>query len=109
MTKSVADDPARLLKDLIACPSVTPTEAGALDLLEITLKSIGFEVTRLVFEGDGSYPVDNLFATRGTGGAVCCSPDTPTSCPPAIWPTGPPTPSPRAKLTASSMVAVQQT
>ncbi|MBS3849942.1 succinyl-diaminopimelate desuccinylase [Devosia neptuniae] len=68
MTKSVADDPVRLLKDLIACPSVTPTEAGALDLLEITLKSIGFEVTRLVFEGDGSYPVDNLFATRGTGG-----------------------------------------
>jgi len=68
VTNSVADDPVRLLKDLIACPSVTPAEAGALDLLEATLKSIGFDVTRLTFQGDGSYPVDNLFATRGTGG-----------------------------------------
>ena len=61
-------DPLDLLKELIACPSVTPAEAGALDLLEATLTGIGFAVTRLTFEGDGSYPVDNLFATRGSGG-----------------------------------------
>lgn len=61
-------DPLALLKDLIACPSVTPQEAGALDVLEAALADIGFAVTRLRFEGDGSYPVDNLFATRGTGG-----------------------------------------
>nr|WP_314262284.1 succinyl-diaminopimelate desuccinylase [uncultured Devosia sp.] len=61
-------DPVSLLKDLIACPSVTPAEAGALDLLDQALTEIGFAVTRLRFEGDGSYPVDNLFAIRGTGG-----------------------------------------
>lgn len=61
-------DPVALLKDLIACPSVTPTEAGALDVVERVLAEIGFTVTRLRFEGDGSYPVDNLFAIRGTGG-----------------------------------------
>ncbi|MBJ3784666.1 succinyl-diaminopimelate desuccinylase [Devosia sediminis] len=61
-------DPQSLLERLIACPSVTPEEAGALDLLQAELESLGFAVTRLRFEGDGSYPVDNLFATRGQGG-----------------------------------------
>ncbi len=61
-------DPQDLLARLIACPSVTPEEAGALDLMQTELEAIGFAVTRLRFEGDGSYPVDNLFATRGQGG-----------------------------------------
>ncbi len=61
-------DPQSLLERLIACPSVTPDEAGALDLLATELTAIGFAVTRLRFEGDGSYPVDNLFATRGQSG-----------------------------------------
>ncbi|WP_297579825.1 succinyl-diaminopimelate desuccinylase [Devosia sp.] len=61
-------DPQDLLTRLIACPSVTPDEAGALDVLETALGGLGFAVTRLRFEGDGSYPVDNLFATRGVGG-----------------------------------------
>src|SRR5690606_2125518 len=64
----VTIDPQNLLSRLIACPSVTPEEAGALDLLQGELETIGFTVTRLRFEGDGSYPVDNLFATRGQGG-----------------------------------------
>ena len=68
MTSTAAGDPVRLLKDLIACPSVTPEEAGVLDVLDRALSAIGFTVTRLRFEGDGSYPVDNLFAVRGTGG-----------------------------------------
>ncbi len=61
-------DPVPLLKDLIRRPSVTPAEAGVLELLEAALAPLGFAVTRLRFEGDGSYPVDNLFATRGSGG-----------------------------------------
>lgn len=61
-------NPLDLLRSLIECPSVTPAEAGALDLLERTLTALGFAVTRLCFEGDGSYPVDNLFATRGSAG-----------------------------------------
>ncbi|SFV36540.1 succinyl-diaminopimelate desuccinylase [Devosia crocina] len=61
-------DPQSLLERLVACPSVTPQTAGVLDLLGRELEAIGFAVTYLRFEGDGSYPVDNLFATRGTGG-----------------------------------------
>ena len=68
MTSDIADDPVQLLKALIACPSVTPETAGVLDVLDGALSAIGFTTTRLRFEGDGSYPVDNLFAVRGTGG-----------------------------------------
>ena len=61
-------DPQNLLERLIACPSVTPEVAGVLDMLGAELETLGFAVTHLRFEGDGSYPVDNLFATRGHGG-----------------------------------------
>ena len=62
-------DPAQLLADLIRRPSVTPELAGVFDVLETALVPLGFVCMRLRFEGDGgSYPVDNLFATRGTGG-----------------------------------------
>jgi succinyl-diaminopimelate desuccinylase len=60
-----AADPVRLLQDLIRCASVTPAEAGVFDVLERALAPLGFAVTRLTFEGNGSYPVANLFATRG--------------------------------------------
>jgi len=65
---SKAADPVALLSDLIRCASVTPTEAGVLDVIERALVPLGFTVTRLRFEGGGSYPVDNLFATRGSSG-----------------------------------------
>lgn len=61
-------DPVRLLEALVSRPSVTPEEAGVLDLLEAVLVPLGFAVTRLKFSGDGSYPVDNLFAIRDRGG-----------------------------------------
>lgn len=62
-------DPATLLADLIRQPSVTPDLAGTFDVLEAALTPLGFTCTRLTFEGDGgSYPVDNLFATRNRGG-----------------------------------------
>jgi len=68
MTSSASTvDPVRLLTDLIRCASVTPAEAGVFDVLERALTPLGFTVTRLRFEGGGSYPVDNLFATRGGG------------------------------------------
>ncbi|HTM77751.1 MAG TPA: succinyl-diaminopimelate desuccinylase, partial [Devosia sp.] len=68
MTDISAGDPVQLLKALIARPSVTPETAGVLDLLDTALTGLGFAVTRLRFAGDGSYPVDNLFAVRGHGG-----------------------------------------
>jgi succinyl-diaminopimelate desuccinylase len=66
--QTLASDPLPLLRDLIRCASVTPTEAGVFDVLERALSPLGFAVTRLDFEGNGSYPVGNLFATRGNGG-----------------------------------------
>jgi len=61
------DDPVALTKALIACPSVTPEVAGVFDVLEDVLRPLGFTTTRVTFEGDGSYPVENLFATIGEG------------------------------------------
>jgi len=44
---------------------VTPLEAGALDLLEGVLAGLGFTCHRLVFDEEGSDPVDNLYARLG--------------------------------------------
>lgn len=68
MEQKAQPDPVQLLSELIACPSITPDQAGAMDVLERALKALGFTLHRLRFEGDGSYPVDNLFAVRGSGG-----------------------------------------
>lgn len=68
MPATLGIDPVQLLQDLIRRPSVTPETADVLDVLEAALTPLGFTSTRLRFEGDGSYPVDNLFATRGSGG-----------------------------------------
>jgi succinyl-diaminopimelate desuccinylase len=56
-----------LARDLLRCPSVTPVEGGALDLLESMLTPMGFTCTRLPF-GTGDARVDNLFARRGGDG-----------------------------------------
>lgn len=56
-----------IARDLIRCPSVTPAEAGALDLLQSILESEGFKSDRLVFSEDNTPNVDNLFASYGTG------------------------------------------
>lgn len=61
-------DATKLLADLIREPSVTPELHGVFDVLEAVLTPLGFACERVRFEGDGSYPVDNLFATRGQGG-----------------------------------------
>lgn len=53
-------DPVALTADLIRCPSVTPAEGGALQLLDTLLSEAGFETTR-VDRGE----VSNLFARWG--------------------------------------------
>ena len=55
-------DPVSLTADLIRCASVTPTEGGALVLLEKLLSKNGFSCTRVDRGG-----VSNLFARWGTG------------------------------------------
>jgi succinyl-diaminopimelate desuccinylase len=58
---------ARMVRDLVTCPSVTPAEAGALAMIEAWLAPYGFEVHRPVFSGSGSYDVENLYARIGSG------------------------------------------
>ena len=55
----------RLTRDLIRCPSVTPEEGGALNLLQAELSAMGFVCTRLPF-GEEPALIDNLFARLGT-------------------------------------------
>lgn len=68
----MAIDPIKLSQELIRCPSVTPIDAGALDVLEKALTEIGFECTRLPFSEKGTPDVDNLFARLGTGAPHVC-------------------------------------
>jgi succinyl-diaminopimelate desuccinylase len=65
MTKHA--DPIAIARDLLRCPSVTPTEGGALTLLETVLKSAGFTVHRMTFSEPGTADVENLYARIGTG------------------------------------------
>lgn len=53
-------DPIPLAQALIRRPSVTPAEAGALDVVEAALTALGFRARRLQFNG-----VDNLYARLG--------------------------------------------
>ncbi|MBL4929153.1 succinyl-diaminopimelate desuccinylase [Fuscibacter oryzae] len=57
-------DPVRLTAELIRCPSVTPAEGGALELLERELSTAGFACTRVDRGG-----IANLFARWGARGA----------------------------------------
>ena len=55
-----------LTRDLIRRPSVTPADAGALDVLEARLEGAGFATRRLVFSEPGTPDIDNLYARIGT-------------------------------------------
>ena len=60
-------DPLPLAQALLRCPSVTPDDAGAQDVLAGALVPLGFTVHRLPFG-----PVANLFARRGSAGPHLC-------------------------------------
>ncbi|MDX1576116.1 MAG: succinyl-diaminopimelate desuccinylase [Kiloniellales bacterium] len=65
-------DSLDLARRLIRCPSVTPEEGGALDLLQEVLEGLGFRCRRLVFSDAGTPDVDNLYARRGEAGPNFC-------------------------------------
>ncbi|MGB3037375.1 MAG: succinyl-diaminopimelate desuccinylase, partial [Methyloceanibacter sp.] len=56
-----SETPVELARDLIRCPSITPVDAGALEVLERALARGGFQCRRLTFTENGTTPVDNLF------------------------------------------------
>ena len=55
-----------LLRDLIACPSVTPHDCGALGILDEKLTAAGFATHRLTFSAPGTPDIGNLYARIGT-------------------------------------------
>ena len=54
-------------RELIACPSVTPEDAGCLDLIAARIKPLGFSLERIDQDG-----VSNLWARRGTAAPLFC-------------------------------------
>ena len=56
-----------LTRTLIACPSITPDDAGCLDLIEKRLLAQGFTLERMDQGG-----VSNLWARRGTSAPLFC-------------------------------------
>jgi succinyl-diaminopimelate desuccinylase len=65
-------DPVALTRALIRCPSVTPAEGGALDLLDRVLGGLGFTCHRLPFSEPDTADVDNLYARIGESGPNFC-------------------------------------
>ena len=64
-----------LAREMIRRPSVTPRDAGALDVLEAALKRLGFACHRLPFgtgESGRDARVDNLYARIGSGTPHFC-------------------------------------
>jgi succinyl-diaminopimelate desuccinylase len=67
MDATSSTDPIPLAQALMRRPSVTPIEAGALDVAESALKALGFATRRLKFG-----PVDNLYARLGSAAPNFC-------------------------------------
>ena len=65
MRSPAKSDTLKLTEELIARASVSPTDGGCQALMIERLEAIGFEVEPLRFG-----PVDNFWATRGSGAPV---------------------------------------
>ena len=90
MTQPTKSDTLRLTEELIARASVSPADGGCQTLMIERLEAIGFDVERMRFG-----PVDNFWATRGSGGPVFCfagHTDVVPSGPPQEWQSDPFTP-----------------
>ena len=61
-------NPITLTQALVKCQSITPNDDGALLVVQDHLSSMGFDCSPLLFSGNGSYEVKNLFATIGSDG-----------------------------------------
>ena len=60
-------DTLALARRLVACPSLTPDDAGTLAIVEQRLGALGFSCERIDRAG-----VTNLWATHGSGGPIVC-------------------------------------
>ena len=69
---ALGDKAVQLAQSLIRCESITPEDAGALDVLIQTLRPARFTFWRLNFKEEGTPPVDNLYARIGDGPPHLC-------------------------------------
>jgi succinyl-diaminopimelate desuccinylase len=60
-------DPIPIAQALMRCASITPVDAGALDVAETALKRLGFATRRMKYN-----ETDNLYARRGTAAPNFC-------------------------------------
>jgi succinyl-diaminopimelate desuccinylase len=67
MTSLVSIDPVELAREMIRRPSVTPADAGAMDVVEARLKDLGFACRRMRFGA-----IENLYARLGTARPNLC-------------------------------------
>ncbi|USG61752.1 succinyl-diaminopimelate desuccinylase [Sneathiella marina] len=72
MNKNNTIDVVPLTQELMNCPSITPADAGALDVLQKALEKIGFTCQRLVFSDENTPDVDNLYARFGSEAPNFC-------------------------------------
>ncbi len=72
MSDSPKTEVVALAQALIRCPSVTPVDAGAQEVLAVTLEGAGFDVHYLPFAEHGTDEVQNLFARIGDEGPHLC-------------------------------------
>jgi succinyl-diaminopimelate desuccinylase len=59
-------DALSIARQLIRCPSVTPAEGGALQVLQDLFDAHGFATHRVTFVAEETPPIDNLYARIGT-------------------------------------------
>ena len=64
---SASSPTIELAKQLIACPSVTPEDAGCQTIICDRLAAVGFDVVQLPFSD-----VKNFWAVQGDAGPVIC-------------------------------------
>jgi len=65
-------DPVELAAALIKRPSVTPKDEGAIGVLAKVLAPLGFACHTVEFTEEGTAPILNLYARKGTGGRNFC-------------------------------------
>ena len=67
-----AHDPVEIAQELIRCPSVTPSEGGALSYLQGLIEPAGFACHRLTMRAPSTPDVENLYARLGSGSPHLC-------------------------------------
>ena len=58
--------------ELLQKRTLASVDDGALDILANALKSLGFEIHDLTFDGDGGAPVRNIYARLGSDAPHFC-------------------------------------